>query len=162
MSRAPNASNAANGWCGGRTAGGSIDRAWWSRGALAAVNARFGKRKVKRECWGQFHLCRSFQPRLGFPSQAGVFYLSCLDSYSISLSPALASALQTWEIPLLRAWALRPPQASDFHPSLSLSWPVITFSPPTTSFLHAHLGPLSRLHCPSLALHPSLPPNPNP
>ncbi|KAG8507670.1 DNA repair and recombination protein RAD54-like, partial [Galemys pyrenaicus] len=46
--RAPNVSNAANGRRGGSSAGGSIDPAWRAPGVLAAVNARFGKRKLKR------------------------------------------------------------------------------------------------------------------
>lgn len=79
-----------------------------------------GRERFKRECWGRIHLCCSFQPRLGFPSQVRVFYLYCLDPCWTSLSPGLSSALQTWEIPLLRAWALGSPQASDFHPGLSL------------------------------------------
>lgn len=70
-SRAPNASNAANGWCGGAAAGGSIDRAWRVRGVRAAVNARFGKRKVEPEGCAGNPLCSSFRPLLDSPPKRG-------------------------------------------------------------------------------------------
>lgn len=100
--------------------------------------------RLSRAPWARIYFCGSFQLFLGFPSQAWVFYLFCLDPCSTSPSPGLASALQTWEKPL-RSRAPSPPQASAFHPS---PFPLACdyFSPSTTACHHVHLD-----HYPSSA-----------
>lgn len=91
--------------------GGSVE-SWW------LLTRALGRGRLSASIWARIYFCGSFQLFLGFPSQASVFYLFCLDPCSTSPSPGLASALQTWENPL-RTRAPRPPQASAFHPSPS-------------------------------------------
>lgn len=127
-SRAPKSSNAANGWCGGGTAGGSIDRAWRVPGVLAAVNARFGKRKVEGECLGLSSLAALSSLAWDYPPKAGS-----------STCPAWTPA--------------RPPSVRHPHSSgLALPRPRIftavatllacdyPFHPAATLCLHVHLG----------------------
>lgn len=117
-----------------------------------------GRERFKRECWGRIHLCCSFQPRLGFPSQVRVFYLYCLDPCWTSLSPGLSSALQTWEIPLLRLGLLVPPRPLIFTPAF-LSWPVISPYPhncplPSRPLRTIILAPLCPAWQSTYPLHP--------
>lgn len=112
-------------------------------------------------------LCSSFQPCLGFPSQAQVFSVSCLDPCSASLRPRIR--LRPGKS-LLRT---RPPQASDFHPSPSphLYYPLPSGPSgaviPTPSAVLAVSSPASSPHPRPLPISdwvlpfaPSLPPQP--